>query len=266
MANRKRFCVVCGSEETPTVKLNKGLCPKCLVAEEHEIEVRTIPNVKFCRICGSLEERGKWLTTTTNDLKEDLLALIKAIAYRFIGTRQGEVSDISILRMPTAIGSNSVLLPICIRTRAANPQYPQLLRTFNAKIRLVPTTCQNCNLVKQKYYEATLQIREASGKMSREEKAELLSKIDVLVGKSSRKNKQSFVSKFEDKPAGFDLYFGSRQIAYLIASRFKAEKGVTSKETFKAGKVDKSTGKRKDKVTILIRLPSREIDEIARIG
>jgi NMD protein affecting ribosome stability and mRNA decay len=266
MANRKRFCVVCGSEETPIVKLSKGLCPKCLAADEHEIEVRTILNVKFCRICRSLEERGKWLTPTTNGLKEDLLALTKAIAYRFTGTKQGEVSDISIPRMPTAIGSNSVLVPICIRTRVANPQWPQLLKTFNAKIRLVPTICQNCNLVKQKYYEATLQIRATSGKMSREEKTELLNRICALVDKSARKNKQSFISKFEDKPAGFDLYFGSRQIAYSIASRFKVEKGVTSKETFKAGKVDKSTGKRKDKVTILIRLPNTEIDEMARIG
>jgi NMD protein affecting ribosome stability and mRNA decay len=247
------------------MKLSRGLCPKCLATERTEIEVRTESAVKFCRVCGSLEERGKWLTPTDRGLKEDLSALVEADAKRFIGKEQGEVSDVSIMKMPTSIGSNSILIPLCIRTRTNWQQSPQLLRTYSAKIRLVPTTCPNCALVKRKYYEATLQIRVASGKMSREKKAELLRTIEASVEKAARKNRQAFISKFEEKPAGFDLYFGSRQVAYAIASKFKALKGVISKETFKVGKVDKSTGKRKDKVTILIRLPKAETDEMAII-
>jgi NMD protein affecting ribosome stability and mRNA decay len=265
MAYRKRFCVVCGSEETLSEKFGKGLCPKCLAAEKPEIQVHTEPAIKYCRTCGSLEERGKWLTSTGRGLKEDLLALVEANAKRFTGEEQVEVLDVSVLKMPASIGSSSILIPICIRTRSRSPQFHQLLKTFNAKIRLVPTTCPTCTLVRQKYYEATLQIRGSSGRMPREEKAELLGAIDSLVEKAARKNKHAFVSKFEEKPAGFDLYFGSRQIAYAIASKFKTEKGVTSKETFKAGKVDKSTGKRKDKVTILIRLPKMETDKMDRI-
>lgn len=264
MAYRKRFCVVCGSEETQSDKLSRGLCPKCLAAEKPEIEVRAEHIIKLCRICGSLEERGKWLVATARGLKEDLLAVVEADTERFTGKEQGEVLDVSILRMPTSISSNSILIPICIRTRP-NPQCPQLVKAFNAKIRLVPTICPSCSLVKQKYYEATLQIRAMNGEMSKEEKGELLTTINALVEKAARRNKQAFVSKFEEKPAGFDLYFGSRQIAYAIASRFRVQRGVTSKETFKAGKVDKSTGKRKDKVTILIRLPKSEIDETAGI-
>jgi NMD protein affecting ribosome stability and mRNA decay len=262
MAYRKRFCVVCGSEETQSVKLNRGLCPKCLAAEKPEIEVRTELAVKLCRVCGCLEERGKWLTPTTRGLKEDLLAIVEADAKRLTGKEQGKVSDVSILRMPTSVGSNSILIPVCIKTSSNDPQCPQLFKTFNAKIRLIPTICPNCSLVKQKYYEATLQIRASSGQMSREEKAELLSMIDALVERVAKKNKQAFVSKLEENAAGFDLFLGSRQIAYLIASRFKCENGVTSKETFKAGKVDKSTGKRKDKVTILIKLPKSKTDKL----
>jgi len=265
MANRKRFCVVCGTEETQSARLSKGLCPKCFASEQPEIEVRTEPAIKFCRICGSLEERGKWLTPTAKSLKENLLALVEADTKRFTGKDQGEVLEVSILKMPTSIGSNSMLIPIRIKTRLNNPQCPQLVKAFNAKIRLVPTICPNCSLIKQRYYEATLQIRTASGEMTKEKKLELLRTIDALVERAARNNRQAYVSKFEEKPAGFDFYFGSRQLAYSIASKFKTEKGVTSKETFKAGKVDKSRGKRKDKVTILIRLPKSEIDEMTRI-
>jgi NMD protein affecting ribosome stability and mRNA decay len=265
MAYRKRFCVVCGSEETQDVRLIRGLCPKCSAAEKPEIEVRTVLAIKFCRICGSLEERGKWLTPTARGLKEDLLTIVEADAKRLIGNDQGRVSDVSILRMPTSVGSNSILIPVCIRTMRNDPQCPQLVRTFNAKIKLVPTICPNCSLIKQKYYEATLQIRASSGEMTRKEKAELLGMIDALVARAAKKNKQAFISKLEENPAGFDLFLGSRQLAYAIASRFKAENGVTSKETFKAGKVDKSTGKRKDKVTILIKLPKSKMDELAGV-
>jgi NMD protein affecting ribosome stability and mRNA decay len=236
-----------------------------LAAEKTEIEIRAELLIRVCRICGSLEERGKWLTPTARGLKEDLLAAVATNANRLVGKEQGKVLDISILRMPTSIGSSSILIPICIRTRPSDPQCPEVVRTFNAKIRLMPTTCSNCSLVKQKYYEATLQIRALSGEMSREEKVGLLSMIGALVQRAARNNKQAFISKLEENPAGFDLFLGTRQVAYAIASRFKAEKGVTAKETFKAGKVDKSTGKRKDKVTILIKLPKSKMDEMVRV-
>lgn len=265
MAYRKRFCVVCGSEETQSAKLSRGLCPKCLASEKTEIEVRAEHSVKFCKICGSLEERGRWVTRSARELKESISDMVEADPERFIGRNGGQVLDVSILRMPSSIGSNSVLVPLCIRTRQDNPQCPQSVETFNAKIRLVPTICPNCLLIKQKYYEATLQIRAANGEISEEEKEQLLGTVDVLMDRFGGKNKQNYISKVEERPAGFDIFFGSRQTAYSIASKLKAEKGVTSKETFKAGKVDKSRGKRKDKVTILIKLPKPVIDGMARI-
>jgi len=191
--------------------------------------------------------------------------MVVADPERFIGKNEGEVLDISVLKMPSSIGSNSVLVPLCVRTRQNNLQCPQTVKTFNARIRLIPTICPNCLLIKQKYYEATLQIRAASGEISKEEKEQLLRTVDVLMERLGGKNKQTYISKVEERPAGFDLFFGSRQTAYAIASKFKAEKGVTSKETFKAGKIDKSRGKRKDKVTILIKLPRPLIDEMARM-
>jgi NMD protein affecting ribosome stability and mRNA decay len=265
MAYRKRFCVVCGSEETQSVKLSRGLCPKCLASENPEIEVREERPIRVCKICGSLEERGKWVTRSARELKDSISDLVEADPERFIGKNEGKVLDVSILKMPSSIGSNSVLIPLCIRTRQNNPQCPQSVKTFNVKIRLIPTICRNCLLIKQKYYEATLQIRAASGEISKEEKEQLLMTVDALMERIGGKNKQTYISKVEERPAGFDVFFGSRQTAYAIASKFKAEKGVTSKETFKAGKVDKSRGKRKDKVTILIKLPKPVIDEMSRM-
>ena len=255
MAYRKRFCVVCGSEETTNTKLNRGLCPNCLASEKTEVDVRTEPSVKFCRICGSLEDRGKWIPSTGRGLKEDLVAIVEADPKRFIGKEEGDVEEVAIARMPTSIGSNSMLIPVRVLVRSGDLQSPQFGKTFNAKFKLVPTMCPNCALIRQKYYEATLQIRTADTRMSAEEKAELLGTIEPLVEKAARKNKQAFIPKFEENPAGFDLYFGSRQVVYAIASKFRVERGATCKETFKAGKVDKSRGKRKDKVTILIKLP-----------
>jgi len=263
MVNRRRFCIVCGFEETVTAKLSDGLCPKCLVNEKPGANVREIPTIKLCRLCGSLQEKGKWFHPTSDRLEEDLLALLRRISTRLNWVEEGEIPDVSIKRMPTSIGSNSVIISASIKVRASSQQHPSLTREFDTRVCLVPAICPYCSLMKQQYYEATLQIRTFGRKMASVEKEKLISRINSLVEKSSRKNKQAFISKYEDKLGGFDVYLGSRQVAYSVASKFRAMKGTVTKETFKAGKVDKSTGKRSDKVTILIRMPDQEIDDFA---
>jgi nonsense-mediated mRNA decay protein 3 len=220
------------------------------------------PTIRLCKICGSLEERGKWLSPTSWGLEEDLSSLLRRNAKKFVGVKEGEVLGISIIKMPMPLGSNSVLVPISIKTQMKNKQDAPTAREFEVKVRLTPTICPNCLLMKSKYYEAALQVRTSNAKMSMEEKEKLLGQIGSWVEESSRRDKKAFISKCEDKSEGFDLYLGSRRVAYSIAARLKAMKRTTIRETFKVGRVDKSTGKRKGKATILIRLPQKLIDEL----
>jgi nonsense-mediated mRNA decay protein 3 len=262
MENRKRFCVVCGFEETPDVKLDGGLCPRCLPNEKSKAVMHPTPTIRLCKYCGSLEERGKWVAPTSCGLEEDLSSLLRRNVKKFAGVKEGEILGISIIRMPMSLGANSVLIPISIKTQMKNKQETPTAREFEMKVRLTPTMCPNCLLMKSKYYEAALQVRTSNAKMSMEDKEKLLGQIGSWVEESSRRDKKAFISKCEDKPEGFDLYLGSRQVAYSIATKLKAMKRTTIRKTFKVGRVDKSTGKRKGKATILIRLPQKLIDEL----
>ncbi|WXG42952.1 MAG: NMD3-related protein [Promethearchaeati archaeon SRVP18_Atabeyarchaeia-1] len=260
MANRKRFCVVCGSEETQTNRLYNGLCGRCSAIEKPSEIINTTPTIRLCKICGSLEEKGKWIAPSSGKLQEDLSTLLRRMATKFVRVEKEERVEVSIPQMPIPIGSKSVLIPFCIRTKGATGQHEHPQRESMAKVRLTPSICSNCTLMKQKYYEATLQVRTSDKKMRPEERENLLGRIDAWVEEGRRKDKQAFISKYEDKPEGFDLYLGSRSLAYSIASKFRAMKGTSIKETFKIGNVDKSTGKRKSKATILIRLPPQIVD------
>jgi nonsense-mediated mRNA decay protein 3 len=263
MVNRKRFCVVCGAEETPTVRLSNGLCQKCSAKGRTEALVYTTPTIRLCKICGSLEARGKWNAPSPRGLENDLSILLKRVLNKSVEVRGEEIISVLVARVPMPLGSGGVLIPISIRTQSSGRQREYTTRESDSKVRLTAVTCPNCTLIRQNYYEATLQIRASSERMTSEEKERLLGQISSWVQQSSRKYNQAFISKYEDKPEGFDLYLGSRRVANSISSKFRAIKGTTIKETFKVGKVDKSTGKRKGKVTILIRLPQQIIYESA---
>ena len=261
MVNRRRFCVVCGVEETPNAKLDGGFCPRCLAREDQKPVQHSTETIRLCRICGSLEERGKWVASSSRGLQEDLSNLLKRNSRKFTGVSEGEVRDISVIKMPLSLGSNSTLIPISVRAQTKNNQPGSPTRDFEIKVRLTPTTCPNCLLMKSKYYEATLQVRALDTRMATEEKEELLSQIGNWVEESSKRDRRAFISKLEDKPEGFDLYLGSRRLAHLIASKLKTSKGTSIRETYKIGKVDKSTGKRKGKSTILVRLGQKPTDQ-----
>lgn len=246
------------------MELRDGFCPKCLAAEKVEVKIRTIPTIRVCRVCGSLEERGKWVSPSSNGLKEDLLAVLKVTLDRFIELDEDSISEVTIPRLPPSIGSSSILVPIIVKSQTINQERSRSFKEVDTSVRLIPTICPNCGLVKLKYYEAILQIRAIDGKMLQNEKEILLGRINSLVEKIARKHKQAFVSKFEDKPGGFDLFLGSSQLAHSIASKFRGKKGVLTKEAFKVDKLDKSTGKKKGKVTILIRLSQTVIEELPK--
>lgn len=262
IAKRNRFCVVCGCEETTTIQLRDGLCPKCSVVEQPEIKAQTIPPIRLCRICESLEEKGKWLPRSSKGSKEDLLALLKRIMTKSIKVNAGNVLEVTIPKMPSSVGSCPVTIPVLVKVKTGDQQQTPLLNEFSTTVRLVPVTCPNCSLMKREYYEATLQIRTRNENMTSNEKMKLLNQVSLFVEKISRRNKKAFISKYEERPKGLDLYLGSNQLAYALASKFRDKKGVMTKETFKAGKVDKSSGNRKNKITILITIPQAVIDEL----
>jgi nonsense-mediated mRNA decay protein 3 len=260
MVNRNRFCVICGAKETATAKLDRGFCPKCLAKEDQKAVSHESVAIRSCRICGRLEERGKWVARSSRGFDEDLRSLLKRNARKFIGIPEEEVNDISIAKTPPPTGSSSTLVPILVRAKARNPQSGSPTREFEISVRLIPTICPSCLLMKSKYYEATLQVRTPSAKMPNEQKEKLMSQIFSWVEEDSKRDRQAFISKCEDKPEGFDVYLGSRRTAYSIVSRLKTLKGTSIRETYKIGKVDKSTGKRKGKATILVRL-AQELSE-----
>jgi nonsense-mediated mRNA decay protein 3 len=264
MSKRKRFCVICGREETPTVELTNGFCPKCLAAEKVELKTPAIPTIRVCRLCGSLEKQGKWVSPGTDRLEEDLSNVLKTTLSRYIDSNQDVISEVVIQRIPSMTGSNSIVVPITVKFKTLNQKHSHSANETNMSVRLIPTICQNCGLVRRNYYEATLQIRAIDGNMPQDEKTVLLDMINSLVDKTAKKHKQAFVTRFENRPGGFDLYLGSSQLARSIASRFRSRRGVLVKEAFKVGKLDKSTGKKKGKSTVLIRLPHSEIEELGK--
>jgi nonsense-mediated mRNA decay protein 3 len=104
------------------------------------------------------------------------------------------------------------------------------------------------------YYEAILQIRADGREISEDEKKELTKRVTDTTVARYKTDDRAFINLIDDTKHGIDYYIGSTHLAKDIADEFEGTYIAERKDNYKLVGEDK-TGKKKYRVTILLRLP-----------
>jgi nonsense-mediated mRNA decay protein 3 len=235
----RRFCIRCGSEG---IDLLDGLCEDCYV--EHKLEkLITIPKIlnnKYCKICGSIYDSGKWKSPeiykdpikdiiyknllrkiiVDHNVKE-LRIEIQKITYDMKGLMRGEVLIEGKLKSKNFSISESIIL------------------------NLERTLCDKCSKKKSKYYEAIVQLRGKTVGLLDQDKRRLFESLitpeDLM-----------YISDIIEGKEGVDYYFLNKSIAKKLVNRLSTILEVSVKESYYNERI--KNGKRNAKLVISVRI------------
>lgn len=240
-------CYVCGADASVD-----GLCADCYNQAHPLIVVDSRLTVTICRYCGAVKIPGGWqqLVPPPGSDSETLSRQLEILI-----SREASVLNTSVVLEIDIVSRLDTTLKTEITARGkSHDALPTHEERVPVEIRIRRATCETCSLARGGYYEAILQIR-ADGRKVTQEEIDVITKIVTEKTHAEHgKDVKAFVSQVSRTKHGVDFHVGSehlsRQIADAIQSAFLAER----KENYKLITQDR-TGRRKYRVTILLRLP-----------
>ncbi|TFH01119.1 MAG: hypothetical protein E4H14_18915, partial [Candidatus Thorarchaeota archaeon] len=240
-------CYLCGKEAVVD-----GLCNKCYDEQHPLIEVSTPIPLIACKKCGSVKVPGGWNkiyigNMTAEELTEAQMDIILEqeikLFYKELTLSIEEVNKLDRVThlIVTATGTSHESIP------PHDEEYP-------VEIRFRYGTCDTCGMMSGGYYEAILQMRADGREISDAKKRELTERVTEMTVARYKSDDKAFISLVDDNKFGIDYYIGSENLAKDLADDFEGRYIAERKENFKLVGEDK-TGKKKYRVTILVRLP-----------
>ncbi len=243
---KERPCPRCGRY---TAEFIGPLCRECYIEEYGVARLPAKLSFKYCMYCGSYKYQGGWnqgLETLEDTLREYVSIALTA---RIRPTEYLDEAWIEKLTLMDEIRSPSGIIRLLVRIGGRSGVWV-LEEERPVEVKLEPGVCPRCTARETvRGYEAIVQVRSSSGRLDdrlREELENFLSSMDPRLRES--------VIKVEELREGIDLLVLDHSSARLIASKIKSEFMGLTQETYKLiGR--RPDGKRKGRLTILIRIP-----------
>ncbi len=251
-------CYECGEKAAV-----EGLCVACYEKAHPLVKVRSPLTLHSCKRCDAVKVPGGWKPIIEEPLNpSDLVQrqvriLLDHEVLRFIEDARIEFTEEKKLDRVfhidvTASGQSHESIP------SHSERYP-------VEVRMRYGTCDTCSMMSGGYHEAVLQIRADGRQISESEEEEMMTIITDMTVADYGKDAKAYVSETTRNKHGIDLKIGSehlcRQIADELESRYLAQR----KENYKLIGQDRG-GKRKYRITILIRLQRFTLNDFVRVG
>ncbi|MFX0045968.1 MAG: 60S ribosomal export protein NMD3 [Candidatus Hermodarchaeota archaeon] len=250
-------CYQCGEKAAV-----EGLCVACYETAHPLIEVRSPLTLHSCKRCDAVKVPGGWKPITGEPLNpSDLLQQQVRILLDHEVRRFFEDADIEF----TEEKKLDRVLHIAVSTSGqSHKSIPGHTETYPVEVRMKYGTCDTCSMMSGGYHEAVLQIRADGRQVSESEEEEIMTIITDMTVADYGKDSKAYVSETTRTKHGIDLKIGSehlcRQIADELESRYLAQR----KENYKLIGQDRG-GKRKYRITILIRLQRFTLNDFVRV-
>lgn len=240
------FCVKCGKKGRDTID---GLCIECFLDGRDIIALPHHVDLERCTNCEEFLINGRWqpvdLLEAVEDAAADSLMVMTEATVLDIGTGTEEQDPRNFLVTVEAVTDVEGIVSTDQRTTT---------------VRIKNTVCKRCSRQLGNYYEATLQIRSA-GKLSDNERDEIIRKIRDDVEEMAKNNRQLFITKVEEVSGGIDMLMSSISMTRSLAKDICDSYGGEFKESSKlVGKT--SGGEDMYRLTYLIRLPEYHVGDI----
>ena len=251
-------CYLCGNESVV-----EGLCNTCYDEQHPLMEVSTPIPILACKKCGSVKVPGGWKKINIGNMNAEEIAEAQMdivleqeikLFYKDITLTLEEVNKLDRVThlIVTATGKSHESIP------PHDEEYP-------IEIRFRYGTCDTCGMMSGGYYEAILQMRADGREISDEEKKELTKRVTETTVARYKSDDKAFVTMIDDNKFGIDYYIGSEHLAKDLADDFEGRYIAERKENYSLVGEDK-TGKKKYRITILLRLPRFSIGDFILVS
>jgi nonsense-mediated mRNA decay protein 3 len=250
-------CYLCGK---PSVL--DGLCAGCYNDGHPLIEVSTPLTLLACKKCGSVKLADGWRkiggsSNHSEDLADFQVELLLERSIKILG------KDVN-LSLEDERKLDRVTHTIVTAVGRSHESLSPHEEKYNVEIRFRYATCETCGMMSGGYYEAILQVRADGRALTEDEKTALTQTItDITVARYKSDDKAFITNTVEDK-YGIDFYIGSENLCKYLADEFEMQYLAERKDNYKLVGEDK-TGKRKYRITILIRLPRFTVGDFVKI-
>ncbi len=259
----RRFCFKCGALEVEKGPLIEGLCQNCFRAEHRLLSVPAELELAVCKKCCAYFVKGRWhesngqLESTLRTAARELaLSELRVIQLTDAGERllhPAQVEGLE-LQVEPRIGVKEILLDVHARGKIHELQAEPHDERAAVRIRLKWGTCDVCSLKSAGYYEAIVQVR-GEEKIPAEKLTEIKRLLEDCVAEVHGRDRAAFIAKVDEKPEGPDFYVNPASLARHMGELLKSKFGAKLTETSKLIGVNQ-TGRRKFRITVLVRLPS----------
>lgn len=241
------FCLVCGAK--PPLYLDR-MCEKCTRARVKLVEIpETIQHFR-CARCDLIEVGGRWVKIPPDELHEDLVN-------RAMKVHQAATA-IRIELAPEQVDERNIRLHLSVSGDINGLDYEE---EHTLWARLSNGVCQTCARKAGNYYEATVQLRSAGRKLSKDELDELRASLDKVISEMTP-DPMFFVNNEGPVQGGYDVVLGSKGLARTWARHMLKHWGGQCKETNTvAGRKD---GSDLTRLTLLYRKPGYGVGDLVR--
>ena len=197
------FCVKCGRDCEESLD---GLCIDCWLDGRKLTSLPHHVDLKVCTNCGEYEFGDRWLKrdrmVAVQDVAADALAVIRDAVPVALSTEAQE--------------QDPYVYSVTVHTTCDVMGY-EAEDDATTIVRIKNTVCRRCSRQLGSYYEAILQIRTGSGKLSPEDREETLAMVENSVARQAATNRSLFITKMEIVTGGVDVYLSSMSLGKNLA-------------------------------------------------
>ncbi len=251
-------CPKCGEEPTPTKPFVDNFCFRCYFEQHPLIVLRRPPEAKICSRCFAYYSKGQWVQKGSDPRAAHLHKLVCDILDPLLSPSTPASFEVTLLDVPSGALSNLKEIPVEILAKAESYPYEE---TQTLLIPVASTLCNQCQKAAGGYFEATLQIRTTSGKLTASQEEAI---VAYLTQRLANSDIPPSSLKYTDTRGGFDAKCTSgrlcRSLAKELAEHFGLSLGVSSKVAGRA-----RDGKTLRRETYILRFPPFQVHELISI-
>ncbi|MCE4628501.1 MAG: hypothetical protein F7C34_05090 [Desulfurococcales archaeon] len=254
-----RVCPRCGRSSNETAFIG-SLCKDCYVEVHGVAKIPSKVHFVVCKYCGKYKYQGGWNepSGTVDETLRDYIELV--IARKGRSTRDIEefwVESIDLDRSVTGPGIYKARVVVAGRSGETIVREERIVE---AKVDV--GVCPDCtNRITKRGYNAIVQIRSSEGRLGKS----LRRRVEEFIAEELSGVLRGSIIGTEEHREGFDILISDPSSARMIASKIRHAFMGRTVETWKlVGR--RQDGKRKGRLTILVRIPDIDVGDFIEVG
>ncbi|MFX1582592.1 MAG: 60S ribosomal export protein NMD3 [Promethearchaeota archaeon] len=250
-----RQCPKCGSPPTKAQPFIEGFCAKCYFTDHPLIILRQSPEAKICSRCQAYYVGGNWVHQTDQPDDLHIYELVCSLLDPLFTPSQPASFDVQLKELPD--GPLAKAKELHVEVSAQAEEYPYKEQKV-VTIPITPALCTQCRQSAGGYFEAVIQIRSSSGKITPAQIDEI---ADFINKRLATEDLPPASLKLSESRGGFDIKCMTTRLGRTLAKDLADQFGLIHKVSSKVvGRTREGKNLRRD--TYSLRFPLYRIGDL----